>query len=232
MARVVENLIGQTFNRWKVLDYAAPKVNPNGSKTVRWLCECVCGTIRAVEGISLKRNNSTSCGCYNKERAAEVASQRLESLAKYMVKEYNAFGSMKSRCYNLNVDSYTDYGERGIKVCDEWLGENGFYKFFDALGPSPEGAFLDRIDPNGNYEPSNCRWATASMSAFNKTKLKNNTSGRTGVSWNKKSGKWRAHIRVKELLKESYLGSFDKFEDAVKVREAAELEYFGFIKEE
>lgn len=175
MARVVENLIGQTFNRWKVLDYAAPKVNPNGSKTVRWLCECVCGTIRAVEGISLKRNNSTSCGCYNKERAAEVASQRLESLAKYMVKEYNAFGSMKSRCYNLNVDSYTDYGERGIKVCDEWLGENGFYKFFDALGPSPEGAFLDRIDPNGNYEPSNCRWATASMSAFNKTKLKNNT---------------------------------------------------------
>ena len=230
MGGKAKDLRGEVFNRLTIIEYAEHAIEPNGAKRRQWICECECGNIRTVRQRDLVSGNTKSCGCFNKEQTSKATSKRFESLAKYMVKEYDAFSGMKTRCYNPKADSFTDYGARGIKVCDEWMGEKGFLLFFDALGPAPKDSFLDREDPNGNYTPENCRWVTPSMSAFNKRKPSNNTSGRTGVSWCERMEKWKTYIRVD--YKEIHLGYFSSFDVACAAREQAELKYFGFIKEE
>jgi len=114
---------------------------------------------------------------------------------------YRCWASMKNRCYNKNdKKNYIWYGGRGIKVCDRWIGENGFWNFVDDMGPRPDGCSLDRIDPNGDYTPENCRWATAKEQADNRrTSLKSYMNGElvTPAEMSKITGLNIATIRKK-----------------------------------
>lgn len=82
---------------------------------------------------------------------------------------YNCWASMKNRCYNSkDVRNYKWYGERGIKVCERWLGDNGFWNFVEDMGPRPNGYSIDRINVDGDYCPENCRWVDAQTQSFNR----------------------------------------------------------------
>jgi hypothetical protein len=125
---------------------------------------------------------------------------------------------MIQRCYNPNNNKYEGYGGRGITVCNRWrFGENGktpFECFLEDMGerPSPEYS-IDRKNNSGNYEPSNCRWATRKQQQTNKRITRNNTSGYMGVRRDKKTSKWYA--QVTENHRTIRLGTYtDKVEGA------------------
>lgn len=137
--------------------------------------------------------------------------------------EYTSWKGMKRRCYNKNTKYYVNYGGRGIKVCDRWLGKDGFARFYADMGekPSPEYS-LDRIDNNGNYEPSNCRWTDRRTQNINRRINKNNTSGVVGV-YKSYKGLWEA--RLYKDYKYIQLGYFVKKTDAILARKNAEAKY-------
>jgi hypothetical protein len=99
--------------------------------------------------------------------------------------------SMQHRCYNTSQKSYKDYGAKGVVVCERWLGSNGFENFVTDMGEKPEGYTIDRINVNGNYEPSNCRWASREEQANNKRTTRYLTLGdktQTLAQWARELG--------------------------------------------
>lgn len=110
-------------------------------------------------------------------------------LAKKYKREHSAYTTMKARCYNQNVHEYSNYGGRGIKVCDRWLGPYGFQHFLEDMGPRPERHTLDRIDCNKDYCPDNCRWATYLQQNNNRRNNKvitYNEESHTVAEWERK----------------------------------------------
>lgn len=134
----------------------------------RWLCKCECGNTTVKRGSLLSSGKALSCGCLAQEKAIE-RSQNAWSLERL----YAVWQGMKSRCYNKNNSSYTNYGGRGIKVCDEWLHDYPkFREWAFATGYDPNASHgectLDRINVDGDYCPSNCRWVDWIIQANNK----------------------------------------------------------------
>lgn len=130
----------------------------------RWECVCDCGKIVNRRTEAFKKNTEgMSCGCTYNARLLGVAVKH----GMHKTKEYRTWHGMKQRCYNEKNDGFFLYGGRGIKIHESWV--NDFMQFVKDMGPPPDAdSSVDRIDPNGNYEPSNCRWAT-------KTEQSNNT---------------------------------------------------------
>ena len=143
------------------------------------------------------------------------------------LKEHISWSHMVNRCLNKNNDNYDYYGGRGVTICDRWLGENGFANFLNDMGNRPEGGSLERVDPNGNYEPGNCRWATKSDQAFNRRDRKN-ISGIRGVSIH--SNKDGSLIYVANICKNyrQYWKCVKDLESAKQWRKQKELELYGF----
>ena len=110
---------------------------------------------------------------------------------------YKIYGAMKQRCYNPNYDKYDYYGGKGIVICDEWLSDYVTFKEWALSNGYKDSLSIDRIDGDGNYDPSNCRWASNQIQHRNTTKLMGtNTSGYRGVSFHKRTNKWHARIMV------------------------------------
>jgi hypothetical protein len=158
-----EDFTGRRFGRLKVLHrYAGP------SSDVKWVCRCDCGNITNSFRTHLKNGQSRSCGCLRSETTSKRAKtgdiRRTHGMRKSP--EYGVWSTMLGRCENSNVERYPQYGGRGIKVCERW---HKFENFFADMGKRPGPKFsIDRKDNDGNYEPSNCYWATSEEQIYNK----------------------------------------------------------------
>lgn len=155
-------LIGKRYGKLTILRYSEKK--GNRGKSYVW-CKCDCGNEKEVQLSNLRHGGVKSCGCLKHEATAKHHKSNTRLYAVYM--------TMKQRCCNENHRDYKYYGSRGIQVCDEWKGnfaafydwslENGYDETAD------RGQYtIDRIDVNGNYEPSNCRWITIEEQQRNK----------------------------------------------------------------
>ena len=163
------DLTGQKFGRWTVLEK-----DENIGAEAKWICICDCGTKRSVLQHSLRNGKSTSCGCYNRERASQI--NRKHGQSNKSGRLYPLWASMRRRCYSKKCPDYPNYGGRGIVICDEWKSDfTAFAKWAIENGYKEEKTdkginilTIDRIDVNGNYEPLNCRFVTNAEQAKNK----------------------------------------------------------------
>lgn len=185
-------MIGQRYGKLVVIGDAEPKINRDGSKRRMCLCKCDCGNTKIISFECLRSGDTKSCGC--------IAIEKRTKHNNSGTRLYHIYMLMKDRCYNTNATGYGNYGGRGIRVCDEWLGENGFdnfYKWAISNGYN-DRLSIDRINNSGNYEPNNCRWTTSEQQ--NNNKRNNHVVNYKGISltvsqWAKLTGISKGTIR-------------------------------------
>lgn len=164
MGRLID-LAGLRFGRLTVVERYGRY--PKGEVT--WLCKCDCGETTIVNGVHLRSGDTKSCGCITRETPRRKGwCHEVHGLSRSRL--YSVYRGMKTRCYSKKAKYYGIYGGRGIKICDEWLSNfMSFYNWAVENGYE-EGLSIDRIDNDGDYEPSNCRWATAVVQTRNRRK--------------------------------------------------------------
>lgn len=210
--RELDDLIGKTFNRWKVL---CPDETRNGKKY--WICECQCElhTIKSVCQYDLVHGFNKSCGCYQREMTSKSNTKH----GGYGTRLYQVWLNMKSRCYNPKNKCYKNYGERGITICDEWLDFANFANWAYSSGYDEKADYgkctIERKNVNEGYNPTNCCWADEITQANNKTdNLFLEYKGRTQTL-----AQWTRELNL------PYFGTLNRIKKGYSVEEAFELPF-------
>lgn len=210
----IKNILGQKFGKWLVIELCKDSNNKS-----YWLCKCECGSIKRLESSKLRRGETKSCiKCVDRNHGYRNTPT------------YSSWYAMKSRVNNKNHRHYDRYGGAGITICDDW---QSFVNFLKDMGERPENHTLDRINGNGNYEPSNCRWATKDQQQNNMKSnrhFKSNGEILSASQWARKIGihkntfydRWKKNNYNYQLLyveienKDSYC---EKYSTVVKLKE-------------
>lgn len=154
--------IGSKYGRLTVVDFVhkAPKWY--------WKCVCDCGGIVIAQPCVIKSGHTASCGCLQRENAKVSNLKHGQSTTRL----YRIYNGMKNRCYNEKQDNYSNYGGRGVSICEEWIKSfDNFYTWSLSNGYA-DNLSIDRIDNSKNYSPDNCRWV--SRLAQNENTRRNN----------------------------------------------------------
>lgn len=181
----------ESINGWEILYWLSPR---------KCVCQCKCGRLYKKTLSQIKRNKSCVCS-KTKHGGART-------------KLYFVWAQMKGRCFNKNNPEYKNYGLRGITVCQEWETNAGAFLFWAEQNGYKDGLTLDRIDVNGNYEPTNCRWTNMHVQNANKRANPRNKSGATGVYKYENGRKHPFQAYVSTVT----IGYYDTFEEAVEAR--------------
>ena len=156
------DLTGMRFGRLTVIERDAAR-----GREAKWLCKCDCGNTKVVQGNHLRAGSIRSCGCLGSENRMQVNVTHGGTYDRL----YNIWLGIRKRCFNPNEPAFHNYGGRGITVCDEWSDFAVFREWalktgYDQNAPRYQ-CTIDRIDVNGNYEPSNCRWVDMKVQRMN-----------------------------------------------------------------
>ena len=167
--------VGSVFERLTVLHLESVP-DSKGRNFSQAFVQCECGTLKLVRTNNLQKGNVKSCGCLRREVTGNTHRKHGQSMDRNRIgtPTYKTWSSMKSRCGK--VHHYAD-----VSVCERW---SDFEAFLADMGERPDGMTLDRIDPAGNYEPSNCRWATLSDQSANRKPWEHSPEGIVSITRN------------------------------------------------
>lgn len=162
----ISDYIGKKYNR---LTIVSSEPNKGGHTMCKSLCDC--GNYKICRLSAILSNNTLSCGCLNTETRRKMIKARaipgVQDESGNASTEYRTYQHMKGRCYTKTNNKYKNYGARGIAICDRWLAS--FENFLEDMGKKPSrNHTIERVNVNGNYEPSNCIWATPDIQGKNK----------------------------------------------------------------
>ena len=217
------SLVGKKFGRLTVIERVE-----NLNKRARYRCICDCGNEKIALAQNLLNSHVRSCGCFSAERRLQITKDNnlkrgREIHGDSKTRLYQIWEGIKVRCFKKENHAYHNYGGRGISMCEDWKNSYLSFKKWSLENGYSENLTIDRIDVNKDYCPENCRWVSWSVQSVNKRTLCRNSSGRTGVSWNKAQKKYVAYISRDGVR--HHLGTFEKIEDAIAAREKAEKEF-------
>lgn len=228
-----ENLIGKIFGRWVVISKAPDKIDKNSGKhKTSWLCECVCKnkTQRIVTGTALRTGRSKSCGCIRDEKSKSKINKgrKIKPNIYDLSGEYGIGYTKEGEKFYFDLEDYDKIKKYNWHIHNGYLIARSNYKIIRIhriIMNAKENELVDHKNHNTlDNRKKNLRLCNNQKNCFNHIVQKNNTSGVSGVSWDKEYNKWRARLWIGEKC--IHLGRFINFEDAVKVRNIAEVKYF------